>query len=173
MNRPRDPSTTMNPTGEVRNGHGSEAETESSCGETLFERMLQPEILSVAWKRVKANKGSAGIDGMSVEEFPTFIRKHWEKIRLKLLEGSYEPSPLKRVYLKKPDGSRRLIGVPTVRVHCRPFPQRLGIGPDHPSLSPAERAEVSCFEETALWRSRERDPAQFAGWKFCGSSGMD
>ncbi len=104
----------MNPTGEVRNGHGSEAEKESSCGETLFERMLQPEILSVAWKRVKANKGSAGIDGMRVEDFPAFISKHWEKIRSKLLEGSYEPSPLKRVYLKKPDGSRRLIGVPTV-----------------------------------------------------------
>ena len=55
----------MNPTGGARNGHGSEAETESSCGETLFEKMLQTENMSAAWKQVRANKGAAGIDGMS------------------------------------------------------------------------------------------------------------
>ena len=80
----------------------------------MFEKMLQPETMMAAWKRVKANKGSAGIDGMCIEEFPEFIRQHWESIRGKLLEGSYEPSPLKRVYLKKPDGSRRILGVTTV-----------------------------------------------------------
>ena len=114
MNRPRHPSTAMNPTGGARNGHGSEAETESSCGETLFEKMLQTENMSAAWKQVRANKGAAGIDGMSVGEFPAFIRKHWERIQLKLLEGTYEPSPVKRVHIPKPDGSRRALGIPTV-----------------------------------------------------------
>jgi retron-type reverse transcriptase len=69
--------------------------------------MLQPENLAAAWKQVKANKGAAGIDGMGVGEFPAFVRKHWETIRLKLLEGVYEPSPVKRVWIPKPDGSRR------------------------------------------------------------------
>ncbi len=104
----------MNPTGGARNGHGSEAEKESSGGETLFEKMLQPENLSAAWKQVRANRGAASIDGMSVGEFPAFIRKHWERIQLKLLEGTYEPSPVKRVHIPKPDGSRRALGIPTV-----------------------------------------------------------
>jgi len=80
----------------------------------LFERMLQPENLSAAWKQVKANKGAAGVDGISVGEFPAFIRKHWETIRTKLIEGTYEPSPVKRVHIPKPDGSRRALGIPTV-----------------------------------------------------------
>ena len=114
MNRPRHPSTAMNPTGGARHGHGSEVEKESSCGDSLFEKMFQPENLSAAWKQVKANKGAAGIDGMSVGEFPAFIRKHWERIRKKLLDGSYEPSPVKRVWIPKPDKSRRALGMPTV-----------------------------------------------------------
>ena len=80
----------------------------------MFERVLRRDNLLAAWKQVKANKGAAGIDGMSVGEFPAFIRKHWETIRDKLLDGSYEPSPVKRVYLPKPDKSRRALGVPTV-----------------------------------------------------------
>lgn len=75
---------------------------------------MQPENLSAAWKQVKANKGAAGIDGMKVGEFPAFTRKHWDMIRDKLLDGSYEPSPVRRVYIPKPDGSRRALGVPTV-----------------------------------------------------------
>ncbi len=113
-NRPRHPSTALNPTGGARHGHGSEVEKESSCGETLFERALQRENLLAAWKQVRANKGAAGIDGMRVGEFPAFIRKHWEKIREKLLNGSYEPSPVKRVWIPKPDKSRRALGIPTV-----------------------------------------------------------
>jgi RNA-directed DNA polymerase len=80
----------------------------------LFERVLQPENLMAAWKKVKANKGAPGIDGISVEEFPSFMRQHWEKIRRKLEEGSYRPSPVRRSLISKPDGTKRKLGIPTV-----------------------------------------------------------
>lgn len=81
-----------------------------------------------AWKRVRANKGAPGIDGMKVGEFPAFVRKHWEKIRAKLEDGSYQPSPVKRVYIPKPDGNRRALGIPTVldRVIQQAIAQVLG-----------------------------------------------
>ena len=63
---------------------------------------------------MRANKGAPGIDGMEVGDFPAFCRKHWEEIRAKLEDGSYQPSPVKRVYLPKPDGSQRELGIPTV-----------------------------------------------------------
>ena len=67
-----------------------------------------------AWKRVKANGGAPGIDAMSVEDFPAFARKHWERIRLELEKGSYRPAPVRRVFIPKPDGTQRPLGVPTV-----------------------------------------------------------
>lgn len=112
--RPRHPSTATNPTGGARHGDGSGAEKASPCGDSLFERVLQPENLMAAWKKVKANKGAPGIDGISVEEFPSFMRQHWEKIRRKLEEGSYRPSPVRRSLISKPDGSKRKLGIPTV-----------------------------------------------------------
>ena len=112
--RPCHPSTVTNPTGGARQGDGSGAEKASPCGDPLFEQVLQPENLRAAWKKVKANKGVSGIDGISVEEFPSFMRKHWEKIRRKLIEGSYRPSPVRRSLISKPDGSKRKLGIPTV-----------------------------------------------------------
>jgi len=105
----------MNPTGGAKHGHGNEAEKESSRGErSLFEQVLEPENLQRAWKQVKANKGAPGIDGMTIGEFPRFIREHWETIQAKLKDGSYQPSPVKRIYIPKPDGSQRPLGIPTV-----------------------------------------------------------
>jgi group II intron reverse transcriptase/maturase len=67
-----------------------------------------------ALRRVKANKGSAGIDGMSVSELPDYLMQHWPHIRQQLLEGTYQPQAVKRVELPKPDGGVRLLGIPTV-----------------------------------------------------------
>ena len=115
VNRPHHPSTATNPTGEARHGHGSEAEKERSRGKnTLFEQVLEPENLQAAWKQVKANKGAPGIDGMTIEEFPRFIREHWDSIQTKLRDGSYRPSPVKRIEIPKPDGTKRPLGIPTV-----------------------------------------------------------
>lgn len=82
--------------------------------QTMMERILAPDNLATAWKRVRANKGAPGIDGMTVEAFPDFCRKHWPRIRQALEKGTYNPSPVRRVFIPKPDGSQRPLGVPTV-----------------------------------------------------------
>ena len=81
---------------------------------TMIEEILEPENLAAAWKRVKANKGAPGIDGMTVEDFPAFARVHWPRIASAIREGTYRPAPVKRVWIPKPDGSKRPLGIPTV-----------------------------------------------------------
>jgi RNA-directed DNA polymerase len=76
--------------------------------------VLDSANLSLAWKQVKANKGAPGIDGMTIDDFPAFARQHWERIRSQLSEGTYAPAPVRRVFIPKPDGSQRPLGVPTV-----------------------------------------------------------
>jgi RNA-directed DNA polymerase len=81
----------------------------------LFERVLQRDNLSAAWKRVRANKGAAGIDGMTIGEFPAWARSgHWEKVTNELATGRYQPLPVRRVEIDKPDGGKRQLGIPTV-----------------------------------------------------------
>jgi RNA-directed DNA polymerase len=68
----------------------------------------------VAWKRVKANQGVAGMDGMSIDAFPEFARQHWERIRSALEEGTYRPAAVLRVMIPKATGGQRPLGIPTV-----------------------------------------------------------
>jgi RNA-directed DNA polymerase len=91
----------------------TQAEKASSRGYTLIDA-LDPENLAQAWKRVKANQGAAGIDGMEVGDFPAFMREHWEMLRAKLEDGSYKPSPVRRVDIPKDGGGTRPLGIPTV-----------------------------------------------------------
>jgi hypothetical protein len=65
----------------------------------LLEKVLSSDNMARAWKQVRANKGAPGIDGMSVGDFPDLIRPHWETIRSKLREGTYKPSPVRRVFI--------------------------------------------------------------------------
>ena len=87
---------------------------ESFSKNQLLERILSTENISTAWKRVRANKGASGIDNITVEEFPLTFRECWPEIRSTLLEGAYIPSPVQRVEIPKPDGSKRPLGIPTV-----------------------------------------------------------
>jgi RNA-directed DNA polymerase len=80
----------------------------------LLERILSQENMLKAWKRVKANKGAAGVDSMSIEAFPEFARQNWDKIRESLQTGSYHPSPVRRVEIPKATGGTRPLGIPTV-----------------------------------------------------------
>lgn len=70
--------------------------------------------LQRAWKRVKANKGAAGVDGLSIEQTAERLLTEWAGIRAQLLSGLYRPSPVRRVMIAKPDGSQRELGIPTV-----------------------------------------------------------
>jgi len=80
----------------------------------MMEQVLAAENVRTAWRRVKANAGAPGIDGMSVDAFPDFVREHWPRIRSALMTGTYRPAPVRRVFIPKPDGSQRPLGVPTV-----------------------------------------------------------
>jgi RNA-directed DNA polymerase len=80
----------------------------------LFDSVLTNENLRRAWKQVKANKGSAGIDGMSIDEFPEWAKAHWQQCKSSLLNGSYRPQPVRRVEIDKPDGGKRQLGIPSV-----------------------------------------------------------
>jgi len=80
----------------------------------LIEKVVCRENLLAAWARVKRNRGSAGIDGMSVDELMPHCREHWPRIRELLLSGRYRPQAVKRVSIPKPAGGTRVLGIPTV-----------------------------------------------------------
>ncbi|MBP2024483.1 group II intron reverse transcriptase/maturase, partial [Clostridium punense] len=80
----------------------------------LLEEMLDSENLRLAFKRVKSNKGSHGVDGMKVDELPQYLKRNIVTLKKSLLEGTYRPQPVRRVEIPKPDGGIRLLGIPTV-----------------------------------------------------------
>src|SRR5450631_3531540 len=80
----------------------------------LMEEVCERDNLKEALRRVKANKGSAGIDGMRVHQLDDYLKQHWPVIREQLLRGTYEPKPVQRVEIPKPDGGVRKLGIPTV-----------------------------------------------------------
>ena len=82
--------------------------------ESLMERVLERENLKRALKQVKRNKGTAGVDGMTIEELTPYLKKHWPDIHTHLLEVTYKPKPVKRVEIAKATGGSRKLGIPTV-----------------------------------------------------------
>jgi RNA-directed DNA polymerase len=102
-------------------GEGSEtltakriSESPAKNHEQLMEEVCERENCLQALGRVKSNKGSPGIDGMTVEQLPGYLKEHWPAIREQLLSGTYKPQPVKRVEIPKPDGGVRQLGIPTV-----------------------------------------------------------
>jgi len=79
-----------------------------------MEEVCERENLKQALRQVKANKGSAGVDGMTVDGITDYLKQHWPAIREQLLSGTYEPKPVRRVEIPKPDGGVRKLGIPTV-----------------------------------------------------------
>ena len=80
----------------------------------LLERIVERSNMQAAWKRVKANKGAAGVDNMAIDQFASLARSMWPKIRQSLLAGTYQPEPVKRVMIPKASGGHRPLGIPTV-----------------------------------------------------------
>ena len=93
-------------------GTGS-AKTKAGPG-GLLEAALTRENLQAAFKRVKANKGAAGVDGLDIEQTARMLQTRWPQIRQELLAGRYRPQPVRKVMIPKPDGSQRELGIPTV-----------------------------------------------------------
>jgi RNA-directed DNA polymerase len=90
-----------------------EPESEGTT-ERLMEEICEPENMRKAMKRVRANKGAPGIDGVTVEELPGYLRRNWPKHREELLEGTYKPKPARRKEIPKPDGGKRNLSIPCV-----------------------------------------------------------
>ena len=106
-----DSSASPNPAGGDAGRRGA---MQPALHDDLMERVLARDNLEQAWKRVKANKGAPGIDGMPIEDFMAYPQVHWPEIRQALREGRYQPQPVRRVTIPKPGGGERLLGIPTV-----------------------------------------------------------
>jgi RNA-directed DNA polymerase len=82
----------------------------------IMEEICERENLREALQRVRSNKGSAGVDGMTVRDLGGYLKEHWPVIRGQLLSGTYQPKPVRRVEIPKPDGGGvRNLGIPTHR----------------------------------------------------------
>lgn len=90
------------------------SDSKPAFSQNLLEHALRRENILAAWQRVRANKGAAGVDGMTIDAFPAWASGHWKQIAAALRSGDYQPSPVRRVEIDKSDGGKRQLGIPTV-----------------------------------------------------------
>ncbi len=90
------------------------ADMQPALNNNLFEEVLVATNLKHAWKQVRANKGAPGVDGLRIDDFLAWSKWHWKQCERQLRSGNYHPSPVRRVEIDKPDGGKRLFGIPTV-----------------------------------------------------------
>jgi len=110
------------PTGEARQAGREDIESPSAANESerpantsrILEDICERANLKEALRQVRGNKGSAGVDRMTVDQLGGYLKQHWPAIREQLLNGTYEPKPVRRVEIPKPDGGVRKLGIPTV-----------------------------------------------------------
>lgn len=96
----------------------------------LYDKVYHTDILMEAWKRVKENQGSSGVDGIRIEDIETIgIEKYLGEIQKELIDGRYVPSPVRRVMIPKPDGKQRPLGIPTVRDRIVQMATKIAIEP--------------------------------------------
>ena len=106
------PDTASDETGGTLHEHPDTGSANLKVGTGgLLEGALTRQNLQVAWKRVKANKGAAGVDGLDIEQTAQQLRTQWAEIRQALLAGRYRPQPVRKVMIPKPDGSQRELGI--------------------------------------------------------------
>ena len=120
--RENQPASSMESRGEAPRGMGRGTEVfvaphapeSPASSEYLMEEVCQRSNLKKALQRVRRNKGCPGVDGMTVDDLPDYLKEHWLGIRDELLNGTYRPQPVKRVEIDKPGGGMRKLGIPTV-----------------------------------------------------------
>jgi len=92
----------------------SETSSPQESEPSLLAQVLERENLIRALNQVRRNRGAAGVDGLTVDELPAYLKRHWPRIRAELEAGNYRPQPVKRVLIPKGDGRHRKLGIPTV-----------------------------------------------------------
>ena len=101
-----------------RPGQAAAAPSEKPSPSLFPERMMEAIVDSAnmqrAWDQVRGNRGAPGPDGITLTQFPEWFRPQWAAIRQQLLDGTYEPSPVRRKTIDKPDGGQRQLGIPNV-----------------------------------------------------------
>jgi group II intron reverse transcriptase/maturase len=104
----------VKPEGEVQSAEPFPVRDNGKSDERVWEAVFSRENMQTAQKRVESNKGAAGIDGMEVTDLRGYLKAHWLEMRVVLESGKYQPSPVRRVEIPKPDGGVRQLGIPTV-----------------------------------------------------------
>lgn len=104
----------VKPVGEVQSAEPFPARDNGKSDERVWEAVFSRENMQTALKRVESNKGAAGTDGMKVTDLRGYLKAHWLEMRAVLESGKYQPSPVRRVEIPKPDGGVRQLGIPTV-----------------------------------------------------------
>jgi group II intron reverse transcriptase/maturase len=104
----------VKPEGEVQSAEPFPVRDNGKSDERVWEAVFSRENMQTAQKRVESNKGAAGMDGMKVTDLRGYLKAHWLEVREVLESGKYQPSPVRRVEIPKPDGGVRQLGIPTV-----------------------------------------------------------
>ena len=94
---------------------GSAPNRAGALAQTLMEEVVDAANLRRALKRVRSNKGSPGVDGMTTQELPAYLKQAWPRLKEELLDGTYRPQPVKRAEIPKPGGGVRALGIPVLR----------------------------------------------------------
>jgi RNA-directed DNA polymerase len=104
----------VKPVGEVQSAEPFPVRDNGKSDERVWEAVFSSENMQTALKRVESNKGAAGTDGMKVTDLRGYLKAHWLEMRAVLESGKYQPNPVRRVEIPKPDGGVRQLGIPTV-----------------------------------------------------------
>ena len=112
----------------------------------LMEQVCDPKNLIRAYRRVRSNKGKPGVDGMTVHELADWLRQNHAALTASLLDGTYQPQPVRGVQIPKPGGGQRQLGIPTISANCTRAQFAFGMGGDPPSVPSALRSALRGFE---------------------------
>jgi RNA-directed DNA polymerase len=130
--------------------HAKAKESPNFRFHALYDKVYRKDVLAYAYERCQANGGAAGVDDQTFENIEAYGRERWlDELTQELKSRTYQPQPVRRVYIPKPDGKQRPLGIPTVHANCTSCQFKFGLGGDPPSVSSASRPAVRSGQATS------------------------